>query len=142
MERQVESSVDHVPALAKAAVKAQVEFVNLPSSFVLILIWCRGDPHETPKDDGSVDPWHASGIIESASGTRLNLYHAYPDGLVVFSKGKYGQVQLPVVESSSSQVATASSSSSAQGITDLTWRTNEQTNRAEWWDGTKWVEGD
>jgi hypothetical protein len=37
-----------------------------------------------------------------------------------------------------------SSSSSTQGATatNLTWRTNEQTKRAEWWDGTKWVGGD
>jgi hypothetical protein len=33
VERQVESSVDQVPALAKAAVKAHVEFVSLPYSF-------------------------------------------------------------------------------------------------------------
>lgn len=39
VERQVESSVDHVPALAKAAVEARVEFVNLLHSFFLILIW-------------------------------------------------------------------------------------------------------
>ncbi|KUJ06356.1 uncharacterized protein LY89DRAFT_790640 [Mollisia scopiformis] len=122
VERQVESSVDHVPALAKAAVKARVE----------------GDPHETPKKDGSVDPWHASGIIETASGTRLTSYHAYPSGLVVFSKKKYGQVQLP------DDGGESSSSSAAQGATttDLTWRTNEQTGYAEWWDSAKWVQGD
>ncbi|KAI1154450.1 hypothetical protein F4825DRAFT_448502 [Nemania diffusa] len=120
--RQIETSIDHVPILAKAAVKARVE----------------GDPHETPKKDGSVDPWHASGIIETASGTRLTSYHAYPNGLVVFSKKKYGQVQLP------DYGGEPSSSSSAQGTatTDLTWRKNEQTNCAEWWNGTKWVQGD
>ena len=37
-----------------------------------------------------------------------------------------------------------SSSSSTQGATatNLTWRTNEQTKCAEWWDSTKWVGGD
>ena len=33
VEHQVESSVDYVPALAKAAVDARVESVNLPSSY-------------------------------------------------------------------------------------------------------------
>ncbi|KAG4432045.1 hypothetical protein IFR05_012484 [Cadophora sp. M221] len=70
-------------------------------------------------------------------GTRLTSYHAYPSGLVVFSKKKYGQVQLP-------DHGDESSGSSAQGAATINprWRTNEQTKRAEWWDGTKWVEGD
>jgi len=141
VEHQVESSVDRVPELAKTAINASVEFVIVPYCFLPILIWWRGDSHESLKSDGSVDPWHASGIIESASGTTLTSYDAYSSGLVVFSKRKYGQVQLPVAESSSSQTATTSASSPAQGVTSLTGRTNEQTQLAEWWDGTEWIEG-
>ncbi|KAK3065131.1 hypothetical protein LTS18_009116 [Coniosporium uncinatum] len=104
----------------------------------------KGDPHETPKADGSVDPWHASGIIESASGTRLTSYHAYPNGLVVFSKTRYGQVQVPVAESSSSQAAQTIQNTQPQSAqaatTKLTWRLNAQ-GYPEWWNGQQWVQG-
>ncbi|KAK4990724.1 hypothetical protein LTR66_006727 [Elasticomyces elasticus] len=128
VERQVDSSVDYVPALADKAVKASIQ----------------GDPHETPKADGNVDPWHASGIIESASGTRLTSYHAYPDGLVVFSKTRYGQVQISVAESSSSQAAQITQYVHSQDVqaatTNLTWRLDAQ-GYPEWWNGQQWIQG-
>lgn len=36
----------------------------------------------------------------------------------------------------------SSSKSSKMEASNLTWRTNDQTNCAEWWDGKKWVKGD
>ena len=39
VERQIESSVDYVHALADKAVKASIEFVNVSISFMLLLIW-------------------------------------------------------------------------------------------------------
>jgi hypothetical protein len=35
----------------------------------------------------------------------------------------------------------SSSGKSKSGGYDLTWRANERTKHAEWWDGTKWVAG-
>jgi hypothetical protein len=40
------------------------------------------------------------------------------------------------------KVPGSGSAESTSGGSDLIWRTNEQTKYAEWWDGTKWVQGD
>ncbi|KAG9230119.1 hypothetical protein BJ875DRAFT_473106 [Amylocarpus encephaloides] len=80
-----------------------------------------------------------------AGSRRVISGHVHMNGELDYSKPAHG--------SSSAQVATTagagknvgggeSSSSSTQGATNLTWRTNEQTKCAEWWDGTKWVGGD
>ncbi|KAK0102306.1 hypothetical protein ONS95_005929 [Cadophora gregata] len=82
-----------------------------------------------------------------AGSKRIMSAHVHLNGKVDYSKPTHG--------SSSAQVATTagaghnagggeSSSSHAQGATttELSWRTNEQTKRAEWWNGVGWVEGE
>ncbi|TAQ86080.1 hypothetical protein B7494_g5593 [Chlorociboria aeruginascens] len=93
----------------------------------------RATPHRSLKDPS--DPKDVITVsYHTERGTRLASIHAHDDG----SWNEY------LSRAGRNSGGGESSSSSAQGATttDLTWRTNEQTNRAEWWDGTKWVEGD
>jgi hypothetical protein len=105
---------------------------------------CSGDPHPTKYADGTEDPIHISGILGEGNlkgSKRATSFHYYPaTGDIRFSNSRYPPVHI----GTSNAAAESSSSASAQAATttDLTWRTNEQTNRVEWWDGTKWVEGD
>jgi hypothetical protein len=106
---------------------------------------CSGDPHPTKYADGTEDPIHISGILGEGNlkgSKRATSFHYYPEtGDIRFSNSRYPPVRIGV---SNAAAESSSSASSAQAATttDLTWRTNGQTNRAEWWDGTKWVEGD
>jgi len=90
-------------------------------------------PHHSAKDPS--DPKKVITIsYHTGKGTRLLSIHAHDDGTWNEFFSRAGK---------NVGGGESSSSSSAQGATttDLTWRTNEQTNRGEWWDGTKWAEG-
>ncbi|KID87141.1 hypothetical protein MGU_05919 [Metarhizium guizhouense ARSEF 977] len=116
VKTSVESRIDHVPALAKKATKAIIE----------------GNPHETRQRDGTIDPYHASGIILSKSDRRLTLFYVYENGLVRFSKDKYNVGDDDVGESSRATSAFK---------TGMTWQMNSDNTCALWWDGSKWQEG-
>ncbi|KAF4465039.1 kinase domain-containing [Fusarium albosuccineum] len=112
----VESRVDQVPALAKKATKATIE----------------GDPHETRRRDGTIDPYHASGMLLSDSNRHLTSFHVYENGVVRFSKERYNDGE--------SNVGQSSQASSAFR-TGLTWQMNATQTRALWWDGAAWQQG-
>ncbi|KAG5985247.1 hypothetical protein E4U55_007872 [Claviceps digitariae] len=54
-------------------------------------ITVEGNPHETCKKDGTVDPTHISGRFITTTKGRLTSYHAYGDGRVVFSVEKFNE---------------------------------------------------
>ncbi|TWU72633.1 hypothetical protein ED733_000434 [Metarhizium rileyi] len=112
----VESQVDHVPGLATKATSATIE----------------GNPHETRKRDGTVDPFHASGTILSKSNRTLTSFHAYKNGLVRFSKDKYNIADGDVGESSQAMPVFK---------TGMTWQMNSDNTCALWWDGSEWQKG-
>ncbi|KAH7305151.1 hypothetical protein BKA65DRAFT_486084 [Rhexocercosporidium sp. MPI-PUGE-AT-0058] len=82
----------------------------------------------------SKDPSGSKEVItisyHTGKGSRLLSIHAHDNGTwnEFFSRAR-----------KNAGGGESSSSSSAQGTTttDLTWRTNDQTKCAEWWDGTK-----
>ena len=68
-----------------------------------------------------------------AENKRVISGHIHLNGTIDYSaRARSGGVAGP------SSGSPGQSKSSGSG---LTWQTNEQTNHAEWWDGTKWVEG-
>ncbi|KAL2069776.1 hypothetical protein VTL71DRAFT_14455 [Oculimacula yallundae] len=75
-----------------------------------------------------------------AGSKRVISGHVHTNGKLDFGK--------PTPGSSSAQVATTAGAGKNIGggesssSSDLTWRTNTQTNYAEWWDGKEWVAGD
>jgi len=79
-----------------------------------------------------------------AENKRVISGHIHLNGTIDYSSrarsgGDAGPSSGSPGQSSSSE---KSKEKSKSGGSDLAWRTNEQTNCAQWWDGTKWVQGD
>jgi hypothetical protein len=83
-----------------------------------------------------------------AGSRRVISGHIHMNGKLDYSKPAYGSSSTDVTTTTGGGKNVGgggtSSGSSTQGATatNLTWRANEQTKRAEWWDGTNWVGGD
>jgi len=107
VQENVQATVNQHPVLSTKAAQATIEYANhLYFRIAITNRKLRGDPHPTTKKDGTVDPYHASGIIFSESGNRLTSYHAYKNGVVRFSKNKYN-VDNPESSGSSQAFKTA-----------------------------------
>lgn len=91
-----------------------------------------GDPHVTKYADGSEDPIHISGILGEGNlegSKRATSFHYYPEtGDIRFSNSRYPPVCIGTTKAQAESLTSSA---------DLAWRTIEQTNRSEWWDGTK-----
>ncbi|CZR52895.1 uncharacterized protein PAC_02772 [Phialocephala subalpina] len=107
-------------------------------------------PHKSHDDPADPKPVISFALYKSNklnSRNRVASGHVHDDGTGhVNFPSKYKQYRaitgMEYKPPSSGTSGQSSSGKSKSGGSDLTWRTNEQTNRAEWWDGTKWVEGD
>ncbi|KAF4632740.1 hypothetical protein G7Y89_g5390 [Cudoniella acicularis] len=107
-------------------------------------------PHKSHDDPADPKPVISFALYKSNklnSRNRVGSGHVHDDGTGhVNFPSKYKQYRaitgMEYKPPNSGTSGQSSSGKSKSGGSDLTWRTNEQTKYAEWWDGTKWVAGD
>jgi len=72
VQENVQPTISQHPILSTAAAQATIEYAGyLYFRIATTNRKLRGDPHQTTKKDGTIDPYHASGTILSQSGSRL-----------------------------------------------------------------------
>ncbi|KAF2754656.1 hypothetical protein EJ05DRAFT_479092 [Pseudovirgaria hyperparasitica] len=112
--------------------------------------------HDDPTDTKLVISFALYKSATTSSRNRVGSGHVHADGTGhVNFPSKYKQYRavtgmeyrapigqlIKSGDSSSKESQSGDSSSKESKSDDLTWRTNEQTGYAEWWDGTNWVAG-
>ncbi|TVY14766.1 hypothetical protein LARI1_G008251 [Lachnellula arida] len=106
-------------------------------------------PHRSHDDPADPKPVISFALYKSNklnSQNRVASGHVHDDGIGHINfPSKYKQYRAITgmeYKPPGSGTSGESSSSGKSAGSDLTWRTNKQTNYAEWWDGKKWVTGD
>ncbi len=156
MSGPIKSSLAKAVAAIKepAFQKSTEKFVESIAAKVPIItgITLNGSrPHKSHDDPTDPKPVISFALYKSNklnSRNRVASGHVHDDGTGhVNFPSKYKQYRaitgMEYKPPGSGMSGQSSSSGKSQlGGSDLTWRTNEQTKYAEWWDGTKWVAGD